>query len=272
MLGRPELDFIARFPRPFEKDSFENLFRAYPRFVNVGYDATTGISTLTVQAFRPGEAAAVANALLDGGERVVNRLNDRAAQDAVDEGKRQIAEAENSVASAEQALTDFRNREELIDPQRSSIVGLDLIGKLESDLDTLRAQRAALAASAPESPQLPVFDAQIRGFETQVEDERTQMAGQNSSLARQIGEYETLSVERDFAAKELTEATGAFEVARIQERRKRLYLERVVAPNTPDEARLPRRLFSTSMVFLTCLLIYGTVMLVSAGLREQVQS
>jgi len=34
----------------------------------VGYDSTTGISTLRVEAFRPGDAHDIANALLDSGE------------------------------------------------------------------------------------------------------------------------------------------------------------------------------------------------------------
>ncbi len=79
VLDRPEADFWARFPRPMQGDSFESLYKAYKRFVVVGYDSQTGISTLRVQAFRASDARDVARALLDGGEALVNRLNDRAA-------------------------------------------------------------------------------------------------------------------------------------------------------------------------------------------------
>jgi len=272
VLARPQLDLIARFPRPFERDHFEDLYREYPRFVTVGYDSLTGISELRVRAFRATDAAELANALLAGGERVVNRLNDQAANDAVAEAYRQVGEAQTRVASAETALTDFRNREQVVDPARSSLASLDLVGKLEAQIDTLRADRAALAASASQSPQLAVLDRQIDAFEAQLALERGKIAGDNASLAAKIGEYERLTLERDFAAKELTAVSATLDEAREEARRKRLYLERIVNPNVPDTPLLPMRLFSIAMVFVTTLLIYGTAVLVIAGLREHGQS
>jgi len=272
ILARPQLDFLARFPRPFERDQFEDLYREYPRFVTVGYDSLTGISELRVRAFRPTDAAELANALLTGGEAIVNRLNDQAAKDAVGEAYRQVGEAQTRVVTAEAALTDFRNREQVVDPTRSSLASLDLIGKLEAQIDTLRADRNALAASAPDSPQLAVLDRQISAFEAQLGLERGKIAGDNASLAAKIGEYERLTIERDFAAKELTAVSASLEEAREEARRKRLYLERVVNPNVPDTPLLPMRLFSIAMVFVTTLLIYGTAVLIIAGLKEHGQS
>jgi len=272
ILARPELDFLARFPRPFERANFEDLYREYPRFVTVGYDGLTGISVLRVKAFRAEDAARIASALLEGGEAVVNRLNDRAAADALEDARRQVAESEVRVIESEAALTQFRNRERLIDPSRASLAGLDVTGKLELQLDTLRADRAALAASAPASPQLAVMDRQIHAFEAQMDAERAKMAGDSTSLAPKIGQYERLVLDREFAAKEQTVTSTALEEARDEARRKRLYLERVVPPNVPDTPLLPRRLFSIAMVFVTALLIYATVALVVAGLKEHGQS
>lgn len=272
ILARPQLDFLARFPRPFQRANFEDLYREYPRFVSVGYDALTGISVLRVEAFRADDAHDLAVALLNGGEGVVNRLNDRAAADAVADATRQVAESEDRVAGAENALTGFRNRERLIDPSKSGLAGMEVTGKLQLQLDTLRADRAALAASAPASPQLAVMDRQIHAFEGQLDAERAKMAGDNSSLAPKIGQYERLTIEREFSAKELTEASAALALAREEARRKRLYLERVVPPNIPDTPLLPKRFYSIVMVFVTTLLIWATVVLVIAGLKEHGQS
>ena len=272
MLARPKIDLIARAPRPFERPTFENMYRDFSRFVTVGYDSTTGISTLRVKAFTAQDASTIANALLDGGERVINTLNERAAHDAVAEANRRISEAEDRVASAEQALTNFRNQERIIDPERTSVAGLDLVGKLDLELDTLRAQQQALRGSAPISPQLPEINHQIEALEGQVQIESDKMAGDNASLAPKIGEYERLILDREFAAKELTEVSASLETARMEARRKRLYLERVVPPNTPDEALMPQRIRSVAMTFITCLLIYGIIMLIAAGFREHQQT
>jgi capsular polysaccharide transport system permease protein len=271
VLDRPEADFLARFPRPFERANFENLYENYKRFVTVGYDANTGISTLRVEGFRPGDAREIADALLAGGEALVNKLNERATADAVDEARRQVLEGEGQSLKAQAALTDFRDRERLIDPDRASVAGLDLLGKLQAQLVTMRAERAGLAASAPESPQLPVLDRRIDAFEAQLDAERLRIAGQNNSLAPKMGEYEQLMLEREFAVKSLAAAETALETARIDARRKQLYLERVVSPNLPDKAERPRRLLAILTVVITCLLAYGTLSLILAGLREHRQ-
>ncbi len=270
-LGRPVVDPVARFPRAFGGRSFEDLFSAYHRFVSVTYNSQTGISTLKVKAFKPQDAAELATALLDGGEGVINRLNDRSAADAVNDASRHTKDAEQRVAAAEAALTEFRNREKLIDPTKSSLTELELAGKIEGQLVTLRAERAALAASAPASPQLAVMDQQIQAFQSQSDDERAKIAGQDTSLAPMIGEYEQLVIDRDFAAKELTGASSSVETARLDMRRKHLYLERIVPPNVPDASREPRRLYSIVLVLFSSLLCFGAVVLVRAGFREHGQ-
>jgi capsular polysaccharide transport system permease protein len=271
VLARPGADFMARFPGPFQDMSFESLYKTYQRFITVGYDSNTGISTLRVEAFRAADARDLATALLDGGEGVVNRLNDRAAQDAVAEARQQVIEAEAKGVSAQQALTEFRNHERLIDPARSSLADLDLVGKLEAQIATMRAERAGLAASAPENPQLVVIDRRIRAFEDQIETERARAAGATNSLAPKIGEYEKLVLERDFAVKSLQSAVGALESARIESRRKQLYLERVVSPDLPDKPVRPKRLLAILMVAISSLVAFATLSLVIAGLREHRQ-
>lgn len=271
LLARPEADFLMRFPRPFERDSFENLFENYQRFVVVGYDSQTGISTLRVEAFRPGDAQTLANALLDGGEVLINRLNDRSMADAVAQAERQVFEAEARVVSAESSLTAFRNRERLIDPDRSSLAGLDLLGKLEAQLATMRAERAGLAASAPESPQLPVLDRRITAFSVQLEAERSRTAGENDSLAPKVGDYERLTLERDLGVKTLEIAVANLEQSRVEARRKQLYLERVVSPDRPDKAEQPKRWRTLLTVLIASLVAYGTLSLIIAGLREHRQ-
>jgi capsular polysaccharide transport system permease protein len=271
LLARPESDFLARFPRPFEGESFENLYKNYKRFVTVGYDSQTGISTLRVQAFRAADAHELADALLNGSENLVNRLNDRTMSDALALAQRQVLDAEARVFQAQANLTNFRNRERTIDPDRASVAGLDLVGKLEIQLDTMRAEREGLAASAPKDPQLPLLDKRIAAFSAQIDAERSHMAGETNSLAPQVGDYERLTVERDIAIKSLEVAESTFETARQDVQQKQLYLERVVNPNRPDQAEQPRRLKAIFTVLVSALVAYGAMSLVIAGLREHRQ-
>lgn len=271
VVNRPGADFWTRFPRPFEADNNERLYRAYKRYVAVSYDATTGVSTLRVNAFRAADARNVADALLKGGERVVNQLNDQAERDAVERAQEEVMGAQIRTVEIQNLLTGFRSRERLIDPVRSSVANLELVGRLNAELASLRAERAGLAASAPQSPQLPGLDDRIRAYQREIDIERAKAAGETNSLAPKIGQYERLMLERDFAGHTLTTAKTALETARMDAARKRLYLQRVVNPNLPDAAILPQRLRSLALVALTALLAYGTLVLVLAGLREHRQ-
>src|SRR5215510_125450 len=74
IFGRPEGDFVTRFPGVLLRSDFEALFRRYDWFVSVEADATTGVTTLRVKAYRPEDAHAVAGALLRYSEQLVNEL------------------------------------------------------------------------------------------------------------------------------------------------------------------------------------------------------
>jgi BexC/CtrB/KpsE family polysaccharide export inner-membrane protein len=271
VLARPGADFVARFPRPFEGDSNEHLFRAYRRFVSVGYDASTGVSTLHVETFRPKDSQAIAEALLEGSEQVVNQLNAQAERDAVEQARTEVMDSQNRIAASENAITNFRSREKLIDPSRSSAANQELISRLSEQLASLRAERAGLAASAPQSPQLPGLDNRIKAYQREIDAVQTRVAGQTNSLAPKIGQYERLVLERDFAGHTLTSAMTALETAQQEARRKRLYLQRVVNPSLPDAAMLPQRWRGIGVVFITALMAFGVLVLVLAGLREHRQ-
>lgn len=271
MLGGRGGDLFSRYPRPWESTSFEGRHKGFQRFVTVGYDSTTGISTLRVEAFRPGDAQALAEGLLQGGEGLVNRLNRRAAADAVAEAERAQVEAQTALATAQGRLTAFRNRERFIDPQRAATESAQLIGQLSADLARLRAERAQLAAEAPQSPQLPSLDNRIAAYEGQIAVARAKVAGNAGSLAPRVGVYEDLVLARELADRQAGEADAALIEARQDARRQRLYLERIVNPGRPDEAMEPRRWRSILTVLITMLLVYGIGWLVWAGVREHRQ-
>lgn len=271
VLNRPEADFLSGFPRFFERDTFESLYKNYVRFVSVGYDLTTGINTLRVEAFRADDAQNIANALLQGGEKLVNQLNRRAMNDILGQATAQVSDAQERAIRAEVALTDFRTREKLIDPTRTSAANSDIVSQLDAQVIALQAQRNSLASLAPESPELPGLDQKILALQQQRNEESIRVAGESNSLAAKIGEYERLMLDRDYAARSLSNADATLEQAQIDARKKQVYLERIVGPDLPDQAALPERLITVVVVFVSAFIAYAIIMLVVAGLREHRQ-
>lgn len=271
MLAPQGADAFSRFPRPWEGHSQEALYKGFQRFIVVGFDSTTGISTVRVEAFRPRDAQALNEALLSGGERLINRMNERSAADAVAQARMARDDARARLSSAQQQLTAFRNREQFLDPETAATQGSELIGGLLAQVASLRADRAQVASEAPNSPQLPVLDSRIQAYERQIAAERARLAGAADSLAPKISVYEDLALAREFADRELTQANAALISAEQEARRQKLYLDRVVAPSLPDEPSEPRRWLSILTVFASCLLAYGVGWLIYAGVREHRQ-
>ena len=271
MFANRGADIFSRFPRPFEKPSEESLFKAYQRFVDVGYDSTTGISTLRVEAFQPEDAQRLASVLLVGSEGVVNALNERAQADAVTEAVKAQTLARERLAAAQARLVAFRNTEGLIDPRLAVEQSGAVVSSLQTTVANLKAERDRLAAEASNSPRLPALSAQISAYERQIQAELGKMTGSSQSLAPRISEYEDLMLEREFAGKELTQANAAMLSAEQDARRKRLYLERIVSPNLPDTSTEPRRLRAIITILFSTLLAYGVGWLMWAGVREHKQ-
>lgn len=271
VLAPPGADIFARYPNPLEDRSFESMYKAFSRFVTVGYASQTGISTLRVEAFKPADAQQMAEALLNGGEALVNRLNERAMNNAVADALARRAQAVESAGEAQTALAAFRNDQRFLDPTREANAMSQVVVGLMANLAEAEAQRDQLQSEAPQSPLLPSLNRRIATIQNQITEERGKIAGGASSLAPQLGRYETLVLQNELAANEVAAATANLTSARQEAQRQQLYLQRIAAPNLPDIASEPRRLRSILTVLMTCLLIYGVGWLVWAGVREHRQ-
>ncbi len=268
MFSASQADRLARFPLPGATPSFEALYRYYGSRVKVTHNASSGITTLTTTAFRSADSYALNRALLDFGGKLLDRMNERAREDAVRFAESEVRDAERRLVAAQAAITAFRNREEMVDPGRLSTAMLDLIGSLALELATTRAQQAETVASAPDSTALPVLSGRIDALERQIGIERAKLAGSEASVAPRIAEYEGLVLERELASKMLSSTMTALDAARADARRRQLYLETIVAPRQPDEAELPFRSLTVIVVFASSTIVFAIGWLVLAAARD----
>lgn len=258
VLTRPESDFINRFPNLFTRNNFEKLYEHYLNFVEVTI-GETGISTLEVRSFRPDDSQAVALALLSRAEELINKLNTRARSDAVKFGEEVIRQAEERVADVSQRMTDFRNREMIVDPTKESATTLELVAQLTGDLALEKAQLDHMLTITPNSPQIETMRNRIRAMEQQINQQRLLVTGGDESMTQKLAQYEQIVLERDLAVKSLTSAFVSLENSRQEAQRQQLYLERVVEPHLADYPLYPRRLLSIAFVFGLCLCIFWIV-------------
>lgn len=271
VFNKPGIDMLSRYPLPWQKPSEEALFKTYKRALNVGYDSTTGISTISVTAFTPTEAQRLNLALLENGETLVNELNKRAAANAVKDAESDRAVAQTSADTAQRELTAFRTSARFIDPRTVATENTQIIATLSVTIAQLTAERDQLAVEAPASPQLAPLSRRIAGLQAQIDQARARMAGNSDSLAPKVGTYEDLLLKREIAERRVTQSEAALLAAQQEANRQKLYLERIVNPNLPDKGTEPKRLRSILTVLLSALLAYGLGWLIWAGVREHRQ-
>lgn len=267
-LARPEADFLQRFPRPFERATREALAKRFPDFVSVSFDSGTGISTLKVRAFRPADAREIALALAQHSEELINRLNQRAREDSIRFAREIVEKAELRVNDAQNRIAEFRASELVFDPAKQSQSAFELSNRLFLELATLKASLAENLTTAPNSPQVATLRAKISAYEKQIEEQRQLIAGGAGSLAPKLARYEQLALERELATKSLTSALASLENSRQDAQRQQLYLERIVEPALPDQARHPRRLLILLGMLFVLGCAYATLHWLAAAVME----
>ncbi len=154
ILSRPEADFVWRFPNIFTRDLNEKMFKHYLSFIEIKQDTSTGISKLTVQAFRAEDSVKMATILLEGAEALINRLNDRARRDAIAAAEREVESAKERAFERREILTAFRTRVGTVDPARTSASLLETIGRLSFELAQVNAQLSEMLRVAPQGRRL----------------------------------------------------------------------------------------------------------------------
>ena len=268
IFGRPEGDFVTRFPGILLRSDFEALFRRYDLFVSVDMDNTSGVTSLRVKAYRPEDAQKVASALMSYSEQLVNELNDRARRDALDTARREVTLAEQRIAGFQSELTAYRVKQKMIDPKSASAGVLELIGQMNAALANARTQLGEVLKNSPNSPQIPLVRTRIASLEKLIAEERTKLSGDTDSVVATLTEYERLVLDRELAEKALASAFTSLEAARLEAQRQQLYLETIARPNLADYPLYPKRTVSFALVLASCLLAYLIAWLLVISARE----
>ncbi len=235
-------------------------------------DQDTGIITLETKAYSPEMAQKIAAAVLARSEALVNTMNLRAREDAVSLAQSEVQRAEARVRKAQEAMRNFRDAHTLLDP-RVTAAGLQgVVTELEGEAVKLRAQLAeAQSFMRSSAPATKALQTRLKAVESQLDQEKQRLAGlrsQEGNLNAVVGEYEDLTIEAEFAQKQLVTAMSALESARVHEVAKSRYVVAFQQPTLPDESLYPRPFLFTAYVFIGALLLLGLNSLIIASIRE----
>jgi capsular polysaccharide transport system permease protein len=270
----PEADFYARLNpgKPIER-----VVKYWNSMSDVGIEMPGGIVVLTVRAFRPEDAVALGNAVVDASEQLVNDMNERARRDAVANADQEFKRAAARLSQARAALEIARNREGMIDASAEAKKADTLIAAMKTQQLEFEQQyavsRKSVSDDAPQMRNLRArIDATLRQIE-QLQDEVTTRAntpGTGTVLTASMTRLAELELERQIAQTQYTNSAAALERARLASLSKQIYLTSFVRPAKAEEARYPRRALSIALSLIAGWCAWGTFILLAQFARARI--
>ena len=270
--SKPDHDPIFAFAAP---GSIETLREYWSNQVQVTYDNATRLIEIRVLAFAPADAQAIATQLFEKSTAMINRLNDAAQADALRFALGERDKAEARLQAARAAMTAFRNKTQTIDPASDLQSQAGLLGNLQSKLAEALIDSDMLAASTQNSNARGTQAAtRIKVIEDRIAAERAKLGLGKTGVATEVfatmvGDYERLSVDREFAETAYRASQMAFEAAQVDARRQTLYLAAHITPTLAETAQFPRRQVILGTVVMFLFLAWSIAAMVYYSVRDR---
>ena len=251
-------DSIDRFSRLSSAQvPTEKLHKYFRKLVSVEFDDYAQVLRIRVQAFDPNMAQQIAELMLSEGERHMNAMGKRLAEEQVRFLEVQVFQLEERLDQTIADLLDYQNVSGLVSPQGTVESISAVVAGLESQLATLSARRTAmLSFQSPRSPEVLRIDSEIKAMNDQIKRERARMA-QSSGDALNVltSEYQALELKAQFARDSYAAALMALESTRIEAARKLKQVSILQSPTFAEYATEPRRLYNITVFGLIALFL-----------------
>lgn len=268
-------DWLARL-RPAmgeETISDEQLLDYWHKMAMVHFDTTTGLSTFEVRAFTAEDAKAIADNVFELGEALVNRLSERAQEDALALARQEVETYRERAVASLDAMQAFQERAKQVDPEAFAQARTQIQAGVEQELTQLQAQLDLLRKNLPESaPGIVQVKDRLASMEKQLATERVRstVSETGESAAQILNEFAKLRLESEFATQAYMSSLASLESARLEAMRQNLYLETFVRPHLPQVAQYPRAVLSVLLVFVVASLVWAIGGLMVSAVREHV--
>ncbi|WP_062563425.1 hypothetical protein [Paracoccus aminovorans] len=279
-----QLDLRARFSRDWPHDfvfafnpdgHVEELTEYWQRQVKVLYDSSTSLITLNVSAFSAEDAQAIAAAVFKQSSDKINQLSAVAQQDATRLAKAELDKTRDELTTTRQAMTAFRMKSQIVDPQADLAGQMGVLSGLQGQLaEALVAHDMLLENAQPTDHRVTQSQQKIDALRRLIDQERGKFGAEGQgpageSYAQLMAEYEKLAVDREFAEGAYRTARIAYETAMAEAQRQSRYLAAHIEPKIPQSSTEPQRLWLLFMVAGMLLAAWSVLVLIYYSIRDR---
>jgi len=271
----PQADRLARLNPGFREDTIsdETLLKYWQKMAVVHYDSTTGLSKFEVRAFSADDAKTIADQVFALSESLVNRLTQRAQEDALSLARQEVETYRERAIASLDALQAFQERARQVDPEAFAQARAQIQAGVEQELTQLQTQLDVLRKSLPEdAPGITQVKDRLASIEKQLATERVRstISESGESAAQILNEFAKLRLESEFATQAYLSSLASLESARVEAIRQNLYLETFVSPYTPQVPEYPNSLLNVLLVLVVSALVWAIGGLMVSAAREHI--
>ncbi len=259
------------FPRD---GSTEDLVKYWKTMVVPNYDSGTGLMNLRVFAFDPLDAQNIAKVVLDESTAIINEMSTTAQADATKYSAETLASAEKRLAAAQKALTDFRVKNHIVDPQAQLAGASQVVNTLVQQLGAAEIDLDMLQGTLPETdPRIVQLKRRIEVIQNRMNEETSKvgdLADTNSpGYANLVVDYQNLQMEQDFSQKAYLASLSAYDQAVNDAQHKTRYLTTFLSPTLAESSTAPNRPLRVLMTLLIGFLAWSSAVMIYYALRDR---
>ncbi|MDU9006554.1 sugar transporter [Sedimentitalea todarodis] len=257
--------------------TLEDLVWYWQRIVGISFDSGTGLIEVQALAYDPQTAQAITRAIVNQSQDRINALNNQAREDAMGYARADLDQSVARLKDAREALTRFRTRTKIVDPEADIQGRMGVMNNLQQQLAEALIEYDLLRGTTSNTdPRLTKAQQRIDVIRERITIERQTFTSDNTDTGAVgedyptlIAEFESLTVDREYAEQTYRAALTALELARADAARQSRYLATYIRPTLATEPEYPQRALLTALAALFLLLIWSIGALIFYSIRDR---
>lgn len=278
-----EINLQAIFSKPKDDPYYvydttgtiEDLVKYWNRMVTVYYDNTTGLMQLNVNAFSPEDAQRVAKAVMDQSSVMINQLAAIARDDQTTYSKQTLDIAESKLRETRAAMTEFRIKNDILDPSLDLAAQSSMISALTRQLveAQLELQIMKESVTGANDPRILPLQRRVDIIQARIDEEQkkvgTAATGTSAGYAELVADYERLKVDQEFSERAYLTALASYDSDLAQAQHKQVYLATYEEPTLAQASTSPSRWLTLATVLLIGFLSWSIITMIYYALRDR---
>jgi len=262
-----DIDFVGRLA---QDATVEKIVKLYNEHLNVYYDETSGILSISFSHVNAKKAQEILQFLVQNVEYQINEFNRGKAKKELNFIQEEFAKAKEKMDESSKKLEDYQNKNLLLDPTNQAASSNGIISQLESKITQKKIEYEAKKNYLNiNSYELISLKNEIKEMEFSMRSLKGNLSGnKDDRLNKILFAYEKLKLQFEFDTEVYKNALIQLETTKIDVMKNNKILSVLSKANLPDGYTYPDKPKVFVTILIITLLLYGILSLLASIIRD----